>query len=113
MPTTKKTAADMREEIAKTETKVIQTERRIKELIQQNSKESRKARSSRLIQRGLIIESMIKDPEMLTNEQIKKIMQTAFRSAHATIREMADAFRAENAANAETQNGGNQSELQN
>ncbi|MCL2518713.1 MAG: DUF3847 domain-containing protein [Oscillospiraceae bacterium] len=107
MPTTKKTAADMREEITKTETKVVQTERRIKELIKQNSKLTRKERSRRLIQRGLIIESMIKDPEMLTNEQIKKIMQTAFRSAHAKIREMADAFRAENAANVETQNSEN------
>jgi hypothetical protein len=113
MPTTKKTSADVREDIAKTEEKLRQTENRIKELIQQNSKEARKARTNRLIQRGLIVESMIKEPEALTNEQIKKIVQTAFRSAHTAIREIADAFRAKNAAIAAEQNGKNQSELPN
>jgi hypothetical protein len=113
MPRANKTAADVREDIAKTENKLRQTENRIKELIQQNSKEARKARTNRLIQRGLIIESMIKESETLTNEQIKTIVQTAFRSAHAAIREMAAAFRVENAAITEKQTDENQSELPN
>ena len=104
MPTTKKTAAEMREEIAKTEKEIVQTERSINQMIRQNNKQIRKARTSRLIERGLIVESMIKEADTLTNEQIKKILHTAFKSSDSA-RQMAVAFRAENAKN--------QSEMQN
>jgi hypothetical protein len=95
MPKVKKTAADMREEIAETEIELRQSEHYIKQLMRENSKLTRKARNSRLIQRGLLVESMIKEADTLTNEQIKRLLQTAFKSAE--VREMAVAFRKENA----------------
>ena len=96
MSKTNMTAAEMREELAKTKTEIAQTENSLNQMIRQTNKLTRKARTSRLIQRGALLESMIKEADTLTNEQIKKLLQTAFNSA--SVREMAVAFRAENAA---------------
>ena len=92
------TKEELVESIAKAKTEIRQGENRVKQLKKENNELERKQRTNRLIQRGAILESMIKEPETLTNEQIKKLLQTAFRSAQETVRKMADDFRAENTA---------------
>ncbi len=97
MPKTKKTIAELKEDIANTEKQIRQGENYVKQLIQQNKQQVRSARTRRLIERGALLESMIKEADTLTNEQIKKLLQTAFNSA--VVRELATALRAENAEN--------------
>ena len=99
------TKEELAANIEKAKIEISQGEHLVNQMRRGLSKAERNLRTNRLIQRGALLESMIKEPETLTNEQIKKMLQTAFRSAQATVREMADAFRAENAASAAGQNG--------
>ena len=94
--------------IALAKNEIRQGENLVKQLKKENTELERRQRTNRLIQRGALVESMIKEPDTLTNEQIKKLLQTAFRSAQETVREMTDAFRAENAATADENSGENQ-----
>jgi uncharacterized coiled-coil DUF342 family protein len=97
-----KTPISERIENAKTE--IRQCENQIKKLMNRNSKAERSQRTRRLIQRGALLESKIKEADTLTNEQIKRLLITAFKEADG-LREQADALRAENAASAAKQNG--------
>lgn len=54
-----------------------QLENRKKQLLQQQKAQDRKARTKRLIERGAILESLIHDAVMLTNDEIKAILATA------------------------------------
>ena len=101
----KLTKEELNENIAKAKNEIRQGENLVKQLNKKVSHAERNLRTRRLIERGAILESMIKEPETLTNEQIKKMLLTAFRSAEATVREMAEIFRAENAANATAHSG--------
>ena len=103
MAQTIKTKEELNANIAKARNEIRQGENAIKQMRREVSKKTRKARTNRLIQRGALLESMIKEPDTLTNEQIKKLLRAAFNSA--TVREMAVAFRAENAAGTAGQNG--------
>ena len=103
MPKSTKTHAEKMENI---KTEIRQSEKQINKLLQRNINTERNMRTSRLIGRGALLESMIKEAATLTNEQIKKLLIAAFKD-NAPVREMADAFRAENAARAAEQNGEN------
>lgn len=47
------------------------------------SKTKRKLRTRRLIERGAILESLIPNPEILSNEQIKALLKAALAHAQA------------------------------
>ena len=67
------------ERIASVEDKIKQLEAQKKQLVQKQKQDERKARTSRLIQRGAILESFIPNPETLTNEQVKALLQQVFQ----------------------------------
>jgi len=71
------------ERIASVEDKIKQLEAQKKQLIQKQKQDERKARTSRLIQRGAILESFIPNPETLTNEQVKALLQQVFQRKSA------------------------------
>ena len=100
MPRTTKTNA---EQIANIKTEIRQCEKQINKHLRKNINAERNMRTHRLIERGAILEKMIKEPESFTNEQIQKLIFVAFKD-NATVRKMADTFRAENAARATAQN---------
>ena len=101
------TKEQLESSIALARNEIRQGENYVKQLKKENTELERKQRTNRLIQRGAMLESMIKEPDTFTNEQIKKMLLTAFRSAQETIREMADRFRAENIAAANANSGEN------
>ena len=96
MPKVKKTTAEVRADIAKTEKAIVQTEHYIKQLNNQNSKAVRKERTRRLIQRGAIAESFILEADYLTNEQFKTVLSMVINTPYA--REIAERFIKQNAA---------------
>jgi len=77
----RKTTAD---KIEDAKAKITQYENHMKQLVQKQKQEERKARTKRLIERGAIFESLIPDAGTLTNEQFKiflaKAIQTDFAS---------------------------------
>ena len=103
------TKEELKESIEKAKTTIRQGENLVKQLKKENAELERRQRTNRLIQRGAILEKFIDEPESLTNEQIKILLQTAFRSAQATVHKMADTFRAENESAAAVHNGENPS----
>jgi phosphoenolpyruvate-protein kinase (PTS system EI component) len=89
-----------RAEIAKTKSDLADVERELEQLkhkytraTQSLSAQERKARTHRLIERGAILETVITDADILTNEQIKRALRAAF-ATKAAIDELA-AIRAE------------------
>ena len=62
---------------------IKQKENRLKELIQKKKEQDRKDRTHRLIERGAILESLIDEPETLTNEQIKAFLEKTIQTAFA------------------------------
>ena len=46
-------------------------------MLQQNKKDERSARTRRLIERGAILESLVPDAVMFSNEQIKELLKHA------------------------------------
>jgi outer membrane protein TolC len=71
--------AKVAEQIAKAEREVEQAENKIKRLTGAASKEKRKARDHRLIQRGALLETFIPDAETLTNDEVKAVLIRVFR----------------------------------
>jgi len=63
------------EQIAEVDERIRQLENQKKKYIQDYKIKERKARTKRLIERGAILESVIDDPEALTNEQIKQYLE--------------------------------------
>jgi multidrug resistance efflux pump len=68
--------------IAKAEREIEQAENKIKRLMNFQSKQERKARTRRLIQRGAIAEAFIPDAETLTNDEVQERLAAAFRGAN-------------------------------
>jgi hypothetical protein len=66
--------------IAKYEREIEQGENKIKQLTQSLSKDERKVRTRRLIERGAIAESFIPCAETLTNDEFKTALARAFRT---------------------------------
>jgi hypothetical protein len=66
--------------VAEAERKIKQAENQIKRLMRKHSKEERRARNHRLIQRGAITEKFITDAETLTNDEFTDALLQAFRA---------------------------------
>lgn len=95
------TKEELQASIEKAKTEIRQGENYIKQLRRQNNQQERKQRNHRLIERGAIAESLIDGADELTNEQFKRLLQTAFNSA--AVHELAAALRAESAENQTSQ----------
>jgi hypothetical protein len=63
------------ERIENLKTQITQLENQRKQLLQKQKADERKARTKRLIERGAILESLIKNAEGMTNEQVKELLQ--------------------------------------
>ena len=72
----------LEEQIEAAEKEMKQKETRLNELLQKKKERDEKAKSDRLKELGTIVENLIEGAEMLTNEEIKTLLQTAL-SAHA------------------------------
>ena len=66
-------------ELEKYEKKIVQLKNREKQIKKMASIEGRKKRTHRLIERGAILESFIEEASEKSNEEIKEILQRAFR----------------------------------
>ena len=71
------------EKIEQTKIEIRQHENELKRLQQLKKEADRKARTKRLIERGAIMESMIPDADILTNEQIKMFLEKTITSSYA------------------------------
>lgn len=71
------------ERIASVQKEIEELENRKKLLLKTQSQEKRKARTKRLIERGLIVESLIPDPESLTNLQVKEFLKSTLKTEFA------------------------------
>ena len=69
-----------RREIEKAEHEIKQGENKIKRLMGVLSKEERKARTHRLIERGAILETFIPDADKLTGGEVKAILARVFHA---------------------------------
>ena len=70
------------ERIVAAQDELKQRENHLKELIQKQKQADRNARTKRLIERGAILESLLNEPESLTNEQIKTLLQRTVGSSY-------------------------------
>ena len=68
----RKTTAD---KIAETKERIMQYENHIKQLVQKQKSEERKARTKRLCSRAGLLESMLPDTIALTDEQFKTFLE--------------------------------------
>ena len=66
-------------ELEKYEKKIVQLKNREKQIKKMASIEGRKKRTHRLIERGAILECFIEGASEKSNEEIKEILQRAFR----------------------------------
>jgi len=69
------------EKIAMYDEKIEQYQNQKKKLIQKHNADERKARTKRLIERGAILESLIENAELLTNDQITHILKCTIGSS--------------------------------
>jgi hypothetical protein len=65
------------------ERKIKQHNNHLNNVLAKSKEEERRARASRLIQRGAIAESLIPDAKNLTNEQIEELLTVALASSEA------------------------------
>jgi hypothetical protein len=71
------------ERIANVEKEMAELANLKKRLLQEKKAQERKARTKRLIERGLILESMLPNPELLTNEQVKEFLKIIMKTDFA------------------------------
>jgi hypothetical protein len=65
------------------EKKITQCNNHLNSVLAKSREEERRARASRLIQRGAITESLIHNAKNLTNEQIESLLTVALQSGEA------------------------------
>lgn len=68
---------ELQEEREKCDVKLKQLQNQGKKLEKLANEKERKRRNHRLIQRGLIVERVVKNPLMFTNEEIEKLLMIA------------------------------------
>lgn len=78
---TKSKIKSLQEEQEACEKKLMQLKNRERKIRKIISNEERKKRTHRLIERGAILESFIEGASNKSNEEIKDILQKAFRKA--------------------------------
>ena len=69
--------SELQEEREKCDVKLKQLENQGKKLEKLANEKERKRRNHRLIQRGLIVERVVKNPLMFTNEEIEELLKVA------------------------------------
>ena len=69
--------SELQEEREKCDVKLKQLQNQGKKLEKLANENERKRRNHRLIQRGLIVERVIKNPLIFTNEEIEKLLNTS------------------------------------
>ena len=69
--------SELQEEREKCDVKLKQLQNQGKKLEKLANEKERKRRNHRLIQRGLIVERVIKNPLMFTNEEIEELLKVA------------------------------------
>ena len=69
--------SELQEEREKCDVKLKQLQNQGKKLEKLANEKERKRRNHRLIQRGLIVERVIENPLMFTNEEIEKLLKVA------------------------------------
>ncbi|HEL0614623.1 TPA: DUF3847 domain-containing protein [Streptococcus equi subsp. zooepidemicus] len=69
--------SELREEKEKCDVKLKQLQNQGKKLEKLANERERKKRNHRLIQRGLIVERVVENPLMFTNEEIEKLFKIA------------------------------------
>lgn len=74
---------DISKNIAKAEKEIQQLQNKKRKCYNQQKNEERKARTRRLIERGAILESFLKQPEQYGNDQIKDLLEIALRPVRA------------------------------
>lgn len=74
---------DKDKQIENIEEEIQQLKNRKNKLLLQKKDAERKARTRRLIERGAILESLLKEPEWFENEQIKGLLEIAIQSPQA------------------------------
>jgi len=72
------------EQITEVDEKIRQLESQKKKYIQEHKAQERKDRTKRLIARGAILESIMGDPETLTNEQIKQFLEKTLTTEYSS-----------------------------
>ena len=73
--------SELQEEKEKCDVKLKQLQNQSKKLEKLANKKERKRRNHRLIQRGLIVERVVKNSLMFTNEEIEKLLNIATNTA--------------------------------
>lgn len=73
--------SELQEEKEKCDVKLKQLQNRSKKLEKLANEKERKRRNHRLIQRGLIVERVVKNSLMFTNEEIEKLLNIATNTA--------------------------------
>lgn len=73
--------SELQEEKEKCDVKLKQLQNQSKKLEKLANEKERKRRNHRLIQRGLIVERMVKNSLMFTNEEIEKLLNIATNTA--------------------------------
>ena len=77
----KEQISELEEEKEKCNVKLKQLQNRGKKLEKLKNEKERKKRNHRLIQRGLIVERVVKNPLMYTDEEIEKLLNIAVDTA--------------------------------
>lgn len=101
-------AKTLQEKIQLAQEKVTQSENQLKQLLQTQKEEERKARTKRLIERGALLESLMGVTDNVTHEQIREALAVMLgsdvgRKAMLPLREQAIAS---SAKTQETSTGG-------
>ena len=73
--------SELQEEKEKCDVKLKQLQNKSKKLEKLANEKDRKRRNHRLIQRGLIVERVVKNSLMFTNEEIEKLLNIATNTA--------------------------------
>ena len=73
--------SELQEEKEKCDVKLKQLQNQSKKLEKLANEKERKRRNHRLIQRGLIVERVVKNSLMFTNEEIEKLLNIATNTA--------------------------------
>jgi len=71
------------EKIDSIQAQIQQLENERKRLMQQQKEQERKDRTKRLIERGAILESLVPNAAMFSNEQIKAFLEKTVQSSYA------------------------------
>lgn len=69
--------SELQEEREKCDVKLKQLQNQGKKLEKLANEKERKRRNHRLVQRGLIVERVVKNPLMFTNEEIEELLKVA------------------------------------